>query len=118
MEKKYRAIMIYGSFDDPYSNSNFFVLRIPMGRIPWCTKIVPAIDKYVNSLFTVEEHKLNKKRRKYGPEPLIYWNVGGLECEGFEITHPDSLWNTKLQSKYEWDGSKIVLVKPGVAQSG
>jgi hypothetical protein len=35
--------MVYGSFTEPTMGKNFFIVRMPAGRVPWARKIAPAI---------------------------------------------------------------------------
>jgi hypothetical protein len=96
----WRILMVYGSFNDPATGKNFFLVRIPGGRSPWTKKIAPAIDRLVRGLFSPEDIKADRFRRREGREELIHWNVEGQD--------DDSIWDIKQQvSRYEWTGSEL-----------
>ena len=88
--KNKKVILIYGSFKEPTQGENFIVLRYPACRIPWSKKIVPAINRLVRPWFP-----------EGGQSRDRFWNVDG----GYE-----SLWETTLTPRYEWDGDKLVKV--------
>lgn len=100
----WRILMVYGSFNDPSTGKNFFLVRIPAGRSPWATKIAPAIDRLVRSLYSQDDIMADRVRRREGRESLIHWNVEGQDDE--------SIWDIKQDvARYEWTGSEISRVR-------
>lgn len=109
---EWHTVMVYGSFTDPATDKNFFLVRVPLGRKPWAKKIAPAIDRVVRGLFSAEAIKTDRDRRRTGRESLIHWNVEGED-------KPGQLWNLKQDvTRYEWTGTELVkAAKPETAGS-
>ncbi|RYD59601.1 MAG: hypothetical protein EOP83_20560 [Verrucomicrobiaceae bacterium] len=102
-EKKWTVFMVYGSFNDPVTNLNFFIVRMPKGRVPWSKKIAPALNRIVRGHFSNEEIQQDRVRAQNGRETHIHWNV-----EGEAHVHGD-LWDLKRPvTRYEWNGAELV----------
>jgi hypothetical protein len=105
------TFMVYFSASDPETGLNFFVVRMPKGRVRWAKGIAPAITKLVRALFTKEELAKSARDRRLGRESLVYWNVDG--------GHNNTLWHLQgaRPTRYLWDGEALVKV-PREAAAG
>lgn len=101
-KRTHKTILVYGSFNVPSTDHNFFIIRVPEGRIPWAKKITPAIDRIVRGLFTKAEHAENRRLRSWGREGIIHWNVEGDD-------EKNSYWDLKSRPlRYDWTGTELV----------
>jgi hypothetical protein len=104
-ETKWRVNMIYGSFSEPTTKKNFFIIRVPEGRVQWSKKIAPAITRLVRSWYTDEDRKRDAYNRKMLRDPVIYWKAEG------DNPNEKSFWALEQAvARYEWNGSALITV--------
>jgi hypothetical protein len=87
---KYTDFIVYGEFTEPRHGACFIVVRMPSGRVPWNTKIVPAINRLVKQWMREPE--------KFGRR---WWVDGGAL----------GIWSNKKFTRYKWNSTKLVEVK-------
>jgi hypothetical protein len=103
---KWTTFMVYGGFEDPATGLNFFMARMPKGRVPFQKKIVPALKRIVMSLYTDADKAAAKSERwSRGYSERLRWSIEGEPDEGV-------YWNlTKNKpTRYEWNGTELVNV--------
>lgn len=93
-----RIILVYGSFADPATGANFFMLRVPSGRLPWSKKIAPALHRLIRSWLSHERIAADRAyRQRYGYS-AEHWNVEGQDREA---------WSVTMCSRFIWTGTEL-----------
>jgi hypothetical protein len=104
--KGWTTFMVLGSFKDSATGLNFFIVRMPSGRVPFQKKIVPAIRRQVMTYFTPEDRAAAAREKLMrGGSDRLHWTIDGEPEIG-------SYWNlTKSRPRrYEWNGTELVPV--------
>lgn len=103
-DARWATFMVYFGNSDPETGFNFFVVRMPTGRVPWARGIAPAINKIVRGFYTPQELKEAARNRRLGRESDFYWNVDG--------GHGNTLWHLEKArpTRYLWDGTGLTKV--------
>ena len=101
--------IVYGSFTDPSTGKNGFVVRMPSGRVQWSKKIVPAINRLVRSFHTPEQLQQDRERtRSYGRHRSEFrWDVTGDDSRPGD----KPLWDVTSFARYQWDGTDLIKIE-------
>ncbi len=105
MSTEHRIVLVYGNFNDPATKQNFFMIRIPEGRVPWSKKIAPALDRMIRGWYTPEQHAANRAYKQRHGYSDHHWNVEGQDPE---------YWNASMCSRYDWNGEQFVEQERGL----
>ncbi len=94
------TVLVYGSFTDPKTGLNFFLIRYPEGRVPWSKKMAPALNRMIREWFSAEQRaQAQRERWLRGDSDAMFWQVEGIE---------DDAWETTKPTRLVWDGSAFV----------
>lgn len=101
----WKVFIVFGEFEEPTKKTNFVIVRMPSGHVPWSKKIVPAINRLV---------------RSFDNDKAAYWIVDGepvvIEPGNFyrdskqPIPVSKRLWDNTAALHYEWNGTELVQV--------
>jgi hypothetical protein len=91
-EKSWVVFTVCGTFHEPSGKAGGLIVRMPSGRVPWCKKIAPAIDK------------LTKKYSETRDKGNHCWTVEG----DLSLPGDKPLWDCVAFAHYEWNGNGLV----------